>query len=343
MSSKKPKVAKLQLKPTTVSTGYGSGTYDPSTGNVSYNLDPQLAEFRDYFYGAAEQFQPTQEEMDYAYDLGQTGQSFLDRGLGLDINKVTQDYYDTGSRLLAPTRAQEESRLADTLFKTGRTGAAVGRGEGYVNPEQFALLKAREEADASRMYGAEERARGIQSQDIQRGLGLIDSSNSLAMRPYSNVSSLFNLGAGIEGLGYNVLNTVGSFAPIQANWQQALQSNQQQINNAKASGSGFGSGLLGSAINAGIGYATGGWGGAVGGFLGVPGLGGQPGFAGGSFGNLFSGSSPSSSIFGSSGFGNLVGTWNNTYSPSATGIGMGGYNAPANFGGGTIGPNYSVF
>lgn len=340
MSSKKPKVARLQLKPTTVSTGYGSGTYDPSTGNVSYNLDPQLAEFRDYFYGAAEQFQPTQEEMDYAYDLGQTGQSFLDRGLGLDINKVTQDYYDTGSRLLAPTRAQEESRLADTLFKTGRTGAAVGRGEGYVNPEQFALLKAREEADASRMYGAEERARGIQSQDIQRGLGLIDSSNSLAMRPYSNVSSLFNLGAGIEGLGYNVLNTVGSFAPIQANWQQALQSNQQQINNAKASGGGFGSGLLGSAINAGIGYATGGWGGAVGGFLGVPGLGGQPGFAGGSFGNLFSGSSPSSSIFGSSGFGNLVGTWNNTYSPSATGIGMGGYNAPANFGGGTLGPSF---
>jgi hypothetical protein len=338
MSSKKPKVARLQLKPTTVSTGYGSGTYDPSTGNVSYNLDPQLAEFRDYFYGAAEQFQPTQEEMDYAYDLGQTGQSFLDRGLGLDINKITQDYYDTGSRLLAPTRAQEESRLADTLFKTGRTGAAVGRGEGYVNPEQFALLKAREEADAARMYGAEERARGIQSQDIQRGLGLIDSSNALAMRPYSNVSSLFNLGAGVEGLGYNVLNTVGSFAPIQANWQQALQSNQQQINNAKASGGGFGSGLLGSAINAGIGYATGGWGGAVGGFLGVPGLGGQPGFAGGSFGNLFSGSSPSSSIFGSSGFGNLVGTWNNTYSPSATGIGMGGYNAPANFGGGTLGP-----
>jgi len=338
MSSKKPKVARLQLKPTTVSTGYGSGTYDPSTGNVSYSLDPQLAEFRDYFYGAAEQFQPTQEEMDYAYDLGQTGQSFLDRGLGLDINKITQDYYDTGSRLLAPTRAQEESRLADTLFKTGRTGAAVGRGEGYVNPEQFALLKAREEADAARMYGAEERARGIQSQDIQRGLGLIDSSNALAMRPYSNVSSLFNLGAGVEGLGYNVLNTVGSFAPIQANWQQALQSNQQQINNAKASGGGFGSGLLGSAINAGIGYATGGWGGAVGGFLGVPGLGGQPGFAGGSFGNLFSGSSPTSSIFGSSGFGNLVGTWNNTYSPSATGIGMGGYNAPANFGGGTLGP-----
>jgi len=347
MSSKKPKVARLQLKPTTVSTGYGSGTYDPKTGKVSYDLDPQLAQFRDYFYGAAEEFQPDEAYMDYARGLGETGKSFLDRGLGLDIGQVTQDYYDEGSRLLAPTRAQEESRLADTLFKTGRTGAAVGRGEGYVNPEQFALLKAREEADAMRMYGAEERARGIQSQDIQRGLGLIDSSNALAMRPYSNVSSLFNLGAGVEGLGMNVLNTVGQFAPIQANWQQALQANQQAINNARASGGGFGSGLLGSAINAGIGYMTGGPVGAVGGFFGVPTFGmggGSPGFAGGSFGNIFGGSSPSSSLFGSGGFGNLVGTWNNTYSPVSGGSGMSMFgNAPANFGGGTIGPNFSTF
>jgi hypothetical protein len=340
MSSKKPKVARLQLKPTTVSTGYGSGTYDPKTGKVSYDLDPQLAQFRDYFYGAAEEFQPDEAYMDYARGLGETGKSFLDRGLGLDIGQVTQDYYDEGSRLLAPTRAQEESRLADTLFKTGRTGAAVGRGEGYVNPEQFALLKAREEADAMRMYGAEERARGIQSQDIQRGLGLIDSSNALAMRPYSNVSSLFNLGAGVEGLGMNVLNTVGQFAPIQANWQQALQANQQAINNARASGGGFGSGLLGSVVNAGIGYALGGPAGAFSGFTGIPVPGaGTPG----PLANWFSGmgTSPSSSLFGSGGFGNLVGTWNNTYSPVSGGSGMSMFgNAPANFGGGTMGPSF---
>ena len=340
MSSKKPKVARLQLKPTTVSTGYGSGTYDPKTGKVSYDLDPQLPQFRDYFYGAAEEFQPDEAYMDYARGLGETGKSFLDRGLGLDIGQVTQDYYDEGSRLLAPTRAQEESRLADTLFKTGRTGAAVGRGEGYVNPEQFALLKAREEADAMRMYGAEERARGIQSQDIQRGLGLIDSSNALAMRPYSNVSSLFNLGAGVEGLGMNVLNTVGQFAPIQANWQQALQANQQAINNARASGGGFGSGLLGSVVNAGIGYALGGPAGAFSGFTGIPVPGaGTPG----PLANWFSGmgTSPSSSLFGSGGFGNLVGTWNNTYSPVSGGSGMSMFgNAPANFGGGTMGPSF---
>jgi len=340
MSKKKPKVARLQLKPTTVSTGFGAGTYDPSTGDVRYSLDPTLQEFRDLFYSAAEDFAPTQDYLDYAASLGETGQSILDRGLGLDIGRVTQDYYDAQSRMLAPTRAQEESRLADTLFKTGRTGAAVGRGEGYVNPEQFALLKAREEADAARFLASEDRARGIQGQDIQRGLGLIDSSNALAMRPYSNVSSLFNLGAGIEGLGYNTLNTMSDFANQQRAWQGALQSNQQAINNARASGGGFGSGLLGSVVNAGVGYALGGPAGAFSGFTGIPTFGiggGTPGPLANWFSGL--GTSPSSSLFGSSGFGNLVGTWNNTYYPPSfgnSGLSMFG-SAPANYGGGTLG------
>jgi hypothetical protein len=336
MSSKKPKVARLQLKPTTVSTGFGTGTYDPRSGDASYTLDPNLAQFRDYFYGAAEGMAPSEDYLDYAASLGETGQSILDRGLGLDIGQVTQDYYNQGSSLLAPTRSQEEARLADTLFKTGRTGAAVGRGEGYVNPEQFALLKAREEADAMRMYGAEDRARGLQGQDIQRGLGLIDSSNALTMRPYSNMSSLFGIGTGIEGLGMNVLESVRGFAPMTQSAAEALQRNQQQINDAKAAASNasFGRQFVNAAANVGMNYLTGGMSGMMGG--------GSPGFAGGSFGNMFGnifgGSSPSSSLFGSSGFGNLVGTWNNTYSPSTTGIGMGGYNAPANFGGGTLGP-----
>jgi len=106
MSKKKPKVARLQLKPTTVSTGFGAGTYDPSTGDVRYSLDPTLQEFRDLFYSAAEDFAPTQDYLDYAASLGETGQSILDRGLGLDIGRVTQDYYDAQSRMLAPTRAQ---------------------------------------------------------------------------------------------------------------------------------------------------------------------------------------------------------------------------------------------
>jgi len=172
------------------------------------------------------------------------------------------------------------------------------------------------------------------------------------MRPYSNVSSLFNLGAGIEGLGYNTLNTMSDFANQQRAWQGALQSNQQAINNARASGGGFGSGLLGSVVNAGVGYALGGPAGAFSGFTGIPTFGiggGTPGPLANWFSGL--GTSPSSSLFGSSGFGNLVGTWNNTYSPPSfgnSGISMFGKSpfeptAPVNYGGGVLGPRFSVF
>jgi hypothetical protein len=138
------------------------------------------------------------------------------------------------------------------------------------------------------LMGAEDRARGIQATDLNNAFGYINTGNALSMQPYQNVATLFGQGADIEGLGYNTLNTVGQFAPIQAQWQQAQQANQQAMNNARASGGGFMSGLGGSLLNAGIGYATGGWGGAAMGALG--GGASTPGFGGGMF--SFGSSSP---------------------------------------------------
>jgi hypothetical protein len=294
MSSKKPKVAALQMKPTTVTTGFGTGTYDPSTGNVGYTLDDQLAQFRDLFYGAAEDMAPSDEQMAFARQVGDYGTGLFNRAANLDVNQMTQDYYNQQQNLLAPSRAQEESRMGDTLFKQGRTGAGIGTygGAGYINPEQFALNYAREQANNQMLMGAEDRARGIQATDLNQAMGYLDSANALSMRPYQNVNTLFGMGTGIEGLGYNTLNTVGQFAPIQAQWQQAQQANQQQINNAKASGGSFGSSLLNAAVNAGLGYATGGMSGAVmGGAQGMFGGGAStPGFGGGMF--SFGGSSP---------------------------------------------------
>jgi hypothetical protein len=173
--------------------------------------------------------------------------------------------------------------MGDTLFKQGRTGAGIGTygGGGYINPEQFALNYAREQANNQMLMGAEDRARGIQATDLNNAFGYINTGNALSMQPYQNVNTLFGMGTGVEGLGYNTLNTVSDFAGKQMQWQQAQQANQQAINNAKASG-GFMSGLGGSLLNAGIGYATGGWGGAAMGALG--GMGGpQYGIGGGSY------------------------------------------------------------
>lgn len=286
-SSSKPKVAKLQMKPTTVTTGFGTGSYDPSTGNVGYTLDDQLAQFRDMFYGAAEGMAPTAEQTAFAKQVGDYGTGLFNRAANLDVNKLTSDYYNQQQALLQPSRAQEDVRMADTLFKSGRTGAGIGTygGGGYINPEQFSKIYAREQADAQSLLGAEDRARNIQNQDLSKAMGYLDSANALSMRPYSNINSLFGMGSDVEKLGYNTLNTVGQFAPIQYGWQTAQQANQQAQNNAKASGGfmgGLGGGLLGGIANAGLNYMTGGIGTGL-----------AQGIGGGMFGNI--GTNPFSS------------------------------------------------
>lgn len=316
MSKKKPKVAKLQMKPTTVTTGFGTGSYDPSTGNVGYTLDDTLAQFRDMFYGAAEDMAPSAEQQAFAKQVGDYGTGLFNRAANLDVNKLTSDYYNQQQALLQPSRAQEDVRMGDTLFKQGRTGAGIGvlGGGGYINPEQFGLNYAREQANNQMLLGAEDRARGIQQNDLNNAFGYINTGNALSMQPYQNVNTLFGMGTGVEGLGYNTLNTVGQFAPIQYGWQTAQQKNQQDMNNAKASGGGFMGGLGGSLLNAGIGYATGGWGGAAMGAMGGSGAY-TPGYGGGMFG--FGSSSPLSSWISSlSNTSNpyqLTGNYNNAY------------------------------
>lgn len=332
-SSKKPKVAPLVMKPTTVTTGFGTGTYDPSTGQAGYTLDQGLSQLRDIFYGAAEDFLPTDESQAYAQSVGDYGKSLFADATGRDLQTQTNQYYQQQQNTLQMERDRESARLANAQFSTGRLGYGEGVTGGYLNPQQFALQMAREQQNAQLMLGAEDRTRAIQQQDIARAMGLADSSASLAMQPYQQSNSLFGMGADIEGLGGNILNTVGQFAPLQFSWQNAQQQNQQAMNDAKASGGGLLGGLFSSALNAGLNYATGGISGAVQGAAGGNILGGLS--------SLWSGSSPSSGV--SSLFGGIGSGWGGStigYSPTNTNIGLGGYTAPVNYGGGTLGPSW---
>ena len=257
-SSKKPKVAALQSMPTTVTTGFGTGTYNPATGQSGYTLSSPLAQMRDVFYGASQDFLPTEQQQAYAEQVGNFGQKLFSTATGTDLQQQIADYYNQQQNILAPSRERESAQLADAQFKTGRLGYGTGTQGGFINPQQFALQQARESQNAQMLLGSEDRARAIQQQDIARALGLADSSAALYMQPYQQAGTLFGMGTGIEGLGANTLQTVGQFAPIQYGWQTAQQKNQQAINDAKASGGSFLSNLAGTALNAGLNYATGG-------------------------------------------------------------------------------------
>ena len=282
-----PDIPDLQMTPTTVSTGFGTGNYDPATGNAGYTLNPTLAKFRDLFYGAAGAAQPTAQQLQFGKDVSQYGQNLFGQAANLNTGQMAQDYYSQQQSALNPQRMQENVQLGDTLFKQGRTGAGVGVSGGYVNPEQFALLKAREGQNAQLMLGAEDRARSIQQQDISNAFNYSNAGSALQMQPYQNMASLFGLGTNIEGLGANTLSQVGQFGQMQQQWSQAQQ--QVAAAQAAAEGGGFMSGLTG-ALGQGIGtYFGGSLGGAVGGKIGgMIGGGGNSG-GGGLFSSLFSG------------------------------------------------------
>jgi hypothetical protein len=259
----KPKRAKLV--PANVSTGFGTATADPKTGQYSYTLDPRLAQLRDVFYGASGEFLPTdiqnmfsQGMTDQAMSTYGRGSDFLNQALGLSPKEVAAQYYSDIQGLQAPFRELENSQLADSLFKSGRSGAATAfNASGYLNPEQFALLQSRAQSDRALGIEAENLGRSRQLSDLNTAFGLqrggLDAYNAgqgLRMMPFAQASQLFGLGTGLEGLGSSSLDFAGNAAQLQLQAQQQ----QQAINNARASG-GKGGGLLGGIANAGLNYA----------------------------------------------------------------------------------------
>jgi hypothetical protein len=237
----------FQAIPTNLQTGFGKANYDPLSGNVSYSLNPILSKFRDYFYDQAGTFKPTEQQTQYANDVYNYGVGLFGRAANLDVNQMSQDYYNQQMAALAPSRAMEESRLGDTLFKSGRTGAGTGyAGGGYVNPEQFSLLKAREEANANLMLNSENRARALQQQDIANALGYANAGQALRTQPLANMAQVLGLGTGVENLGYQQLGTLGQFgqlsnATANAQYQAALAQSQSE-------GGGLFGGLVGGVL-----------------------------------------------------------------------------------------------
>ena len=299
----------VPMKPANVTTGFGTALADPERGIYNYQLDPRLAAMRDIFYGATNQFMPTEQDKLFAQQISQggmqqygTGQDFLNQALAINPQEVGQKYYSDIQNLMAMDRAEEEARLASTLFKSGRTGVGAGVEGGYINPEQFALLKAREQANTRLGIEAEQYGRqrqqgdvGFANQLMGSGITQYGTGYQTGLTPYQSMASLFGLGTNIEGLGLKPLEIGMQALPNHAQ----IQAGRQAVENANASG-GKGGGLLGTIANVGLNYATGGGFGAA-----------------SALGNTIMGSSPSSGIsgllggigWGNANAGTALGSW----------------------------------
>lgn len=259
----------VKFKPYSVTTGFGTSNFNTDAGTAGYTLDPRLAAFRDTFYGGATAMAPTQAQTDYANRVSQYGMGLFDRAANLDTNQIAQDYYNQQQDILNPQRMQENVQLGDTLFKTGRTGVGVGMTNtagqtGYVNPEQFALLSAREGQNAQLALSSTDRARQMQIDDLNKALGYYGMGQELEATPYNNMNTLFGYGSNIERLGLTPLEAglnIGNAATSAGARQGQLLAGQEEARVAAENTPTLFENLIYGGLQAGISRFTGGMGG----------------------------------------------------------------------------------
>ena len=194
-----------QFKPWNVSGSYfGDADFDFEKNTASYELSPELIKLRDMFMTPALEGVDTTDVANGEYFKNQ-GLEMFKNALGQDITKKGGDYYNELQTMMAPGRAQNEQRLANNLFASGRMGqgSATFEGGGYANPERLEYLTALNREDNRLGVASMDKARTERYEDMAKGLGYYGTGNDLRMQPYNDVYSLFGMGSGVETSGQN--------------------------------------------------------------------------------------------------------------------------------------------
>lgn len=185
-----------RFRPYSITTGFGSSSFDTAKDTGTYTLDPRLAAFRDQYYGGA--------------------QDVLNQQQGFDPLAMARQVYGEQQGLLQPGRQAEDVALRQAMLSSGRVGLGVSGGaagagaDGMLNPDQFSLDRARALADAELAAKSRDYGESYLDRLIARGQGLL------------------TYGTGLESLGMGSL-TAGleagaKSAQSQANQAQALLS-----------------------------------------------------------------------------------------------------------------------
>jgi hypothetical protein len=193
--------------PYAVTSGFGTSSIDPNAKTATYTLDPKYAALRDQFLTGSSGAMPKQYQIDTGNMVSNMGIGLFGEAANMDINTMTKDYLANQISLLEPGRAQESSRLNDLQFSRGTLGQGVGMGNGYVNPQQYAQVMAREQQNAQLALGAEDRARSIQADTLTQAGALYGLGQSYLTQPYENANALLGYATGVENLGLGTMAT----------------------------------------------------------------------------------------------------------------------------------------
>jgi hypothetical protein len=228
-----------RFRPVGVTTRFGTSTFGTdASGNVNsagYNLSPEMLAQQNALMGMSGQaLGQYQQAFGQTAPLGQAAQGMMGLGQGYLATSPQEQaakYMADQQALLAPSRASALSGLQNQQFQTGRSGLAVGGGNGMraTNPEMAAYYNSIAQQDAN--LAAQSTQGGMDYAKF--GSGMLGAGGQMLGQMYglqSDAYSPYQTALGgvqtLEGLGQQAMDmgmNVGAKGQANASSQQLLQ------------------------------------------------------------------------------------------------------------------------
>jgi len=265
-----------KFRPVGVTTRYGSSNFQFNPqgylSGAGYTVSPELQAYQNRLQGltgnaltqaemAQQQYAPLQQAAGGLFGLGQ-------QYLAQSPQQVAAQYMQQQQDLLAPSRERQMAQLQNQLYQQGRSGLSVGAtgarpsgaaGLGATTPELEAYYNALAQQDAQ--LAAQSQQAGQQNVAFGTGLlgqgaGLLGQYQAGQVGALSPFSAYLGAGSTIESLGQQPLDIGaqlgGRAATAGGNVGQSLLTggiNAARAQQLGASGSGFGTALMGLSSN----------------------------------------------------------------------------------------------
>ena len=217
-----------KFRPYSITSGFGSSSFNPDTQTATYELDPRLAGYRDQLYGLSNQ---------------QMGQ------INMDPTQAAQNYYDQQQGLMAGGRQAEDMALRQQQLQSGRIGLGLsgasqgaGAGTGYVNPQQYQMQLARNMSDQQLAAGSQQMAQADIDRLISRGTGLLQTGMGIEQQGQTALTLGADIGNKASAAGAQQGNALlaGGQAAANANLAGGLGYAQMLMQGFGAGGGMFG-------------------------------------------------------------------------------------------------------
>jgi len=198
-----------RFRPVGITTRFGTSQFgfddQGRLASAGYTLTPELAAIQDRLLSQAggQGIGATEQALAAQQGLFNLGQQYL----ATSPEAASQQWLASQQAALAPARERALNQVRQGLFTRGRSGLAIGQGEGMqaANPEMAAYYNALAQQDLNLAAQAQEQGRAA----TQFGAGLFGLGAQAAQAGYSPLQTQLGLGQTIEQLGQSALD-IGS-------------------------------------------------------------------------------------------------------------------------------------